>query len=155
LRGFSKLRETALDIDGNVYHTLALGGQVWMDENLKVTRFRDGSEIPGVTENVPGFGRQYNWFAVNHSGKLCPAGWHVPSLTEWTSLINSLGGKDVAGSKLEEGFSTKGNVSQWWSSTEQDTLHAQSLYLNNKTIGIMFTGSAKTSPLSVRCIRNY
>ncbi|TRZ75219.1 MAG: hypothetical protein D4R97_02910 [Bacteroidetes bacterium] len=155
LRGFSRLRETVMDNDGNIYHTLALGGQVWMAENLMVKHYRDGSEIVDVTDNASGAGLQYNWSAVNHSMNLCPAGWHVPSLTEWTSLINSLGDKDVAGSKLEKGFSPKGKVSQWWSSTEQDSLHTQSLYLNNQTIGIMFTSSAKTSGFSVRCMRDY
>ena len=151
---FSKLGAIVLDIDGNVYHTMALRGQVWMAENLMVTRFRDGSEIPDLTNDVPGSGRLYNWAAVNDSKNLCPTGWHVPSLDEWAYLFKSLG-KHRPARKLEYGFSSKGKVSQWWSSTEQDTLHAQSLYLNNQTIGIMFTSSAKTSGLSVRCIRDY
>jgi len=151
---FSKLRDTIVDIDGNQYHTLALGGQVWMTENLKVTHYRDGSEIPGITKNVTGSGCQYNWSVVSGSRKLCPAGWHVPFLSEWKSLFNSLGGENGAASKLEENFSVKGQGNQWWSSTEQDADHAQSFYLNNQTIGIMFTDAAKTSGLSVRCIRD-
>ncbi|TRZ75218.1 MAG: hypothetical protein D4R97_02905 [Bacteroidetes bacterium] len=154
-KSFSNLRDTIVDIDGNVYHTIALGGQVWMAENLRVTRYRDGSQISSLTNNASGAGLQYNWFAVNNNKNLCPAGWHVPSLDEWTSLINSLGGEYDARRKMEEGFSAEGQVSQWWSSTEQDTLHAKSFYLNNQTIGIMFTSSAKTSGLSVRCIRDY
>lgn len=125
-----------------------------MAENLKVTHYLDKSEIPDVTENIRGSGRQYSWFAVNHGDSLCPAGWHVPSIGEWTSLINSLGSPDVAAGKLEDGFHTEGKASQWWSSTEQDTLQAQSLYLNNSTIGIMFAGASKKSGLSVRCIKD-
>jgi Fibrobacter succinogenes major domain (Fib_succ_major) len=151
---FSKLGDIVLDIDGNVYHTMALRGQVWMAENLMVTRFRDGSEIPDLTNDVPGSGRLYNWAAVNDSKNLCPTGWHVPSFDEWEYLFKSLG-KNRPARKLEYGFSSKGKVSQWWSSTEQDTLHAQSFYLNNQTIGIMLTSSAKTSGFSVRCMRNY
>jgi len=151
---FSKLRYTVVDIEGNVYPTLALGGQVWMAENLKVTHYRDSSEIFDVTNNIRSVGRQYNWLTVSDGRKLCPTGWHVPSFAEWTSLFNSLGGAYGAGSKLEESFSSKGKVSQWWSSTEQDAGHAQSLYLDNATIGVMFTGADKSSGLSVRCIRD-
>ena len=154
-RTFTKLHGIVRDVDGNVYHTIALGARVWMAENLKVTRFRDGSKIPDVTNDDFGSDWRYNWNAINHSTSICPAGWHIPSLGEWTSLINSLGGKDIAGNKLEDGFSTEGKVSQWWSSTEQDTLHGQCLYLNNQTVGVMFTGSDKTSGLSVRCTRDY
>lgn len=93
---------TVTDIDGNVYHTVKIGTQTWMVENLKVTKYNDGSSIPNVTDNkawnnitTPGYcwynndvvnkniyGALYNWNAVN-TGKLCPLGWHVPSKTEW------------------------------------------------------------------------
>jgi hypothetical protein len=149
---FSKLNDTLVDIDGNVYHTLALGGQVWMAENLKATHNRDGSEIKNVTKNDCGDGQQYNWHAVGDSSKLCPAGWHVPSLNEWTSLYNSLGGGDGAGSKLAESFSSGEQVDNWWSSTIQDTGSVYNLFLNNGICGIMF--SSATSGFSVRCIRD-
>jgi uncharacterized protein (TIGR02145 family) len=93
------------------YRTVKIGDQVWMAENLRTTLFNDGTPIPLVTddkewealtspaycwyENKPGrykevYGALYNWFAVN-TGKLCPAGWHVPSDTEWTTLTRFLG----------------------------------------------------------------
>jgi prolipoprotein diacylglyceryltransferase len=150
-----KLNDKVTDFDGNGYSTIALGGQVWMAENLKVTHYRDGSEIPDATREVQGSGRQYNWHAVNSRKNLCPAGWHVPSLAEWTSLINSLGGKDAAGSKLEKGFSSEGKVYHWWSFTEVDSLNANSFYLNNQTIGVMFTTEVKNSFLSVRCSKDF
>ena len=71
---FSKLRDTIVDIDGNVYHTLALGGQVWMAENLRVKRFREGSEISNIPDDTSGAGFLYNWFAVNDSIKPL-SGW--------------------------------------------------------------------------------
>ncbi|MCX6239242.1 MAG: fibrobacter succinogenes major paralogous domain-containing protein [Bacteroidia bacterium] len=110
--------QTVKDIDGNVYNTVTIGTQVWMDENLKVTKYTDGVAIPLVTDNrtwsKPGYcwyendeatykntyGALYNWHAVN-TGKLCPTGWHVPSDAEWTTLTDFLGGKDVAGGKLK------------------------------------------------------
>jgi uncharacterized protein (TIGR02145 family) len=112
---------TITDIDGNVYHTLTIGSQVWLVENLKTTRYNDGSPIPLVTDSTawsnldtPGYcwynndptnknpyGALYNWFTVN-TGKLAPAGWHIPTDAEWTTLTTFLGGESTAGGKLKE-----------------------------------------------------
>ena len=110
------------DIDGNVYYTVTIGSQVWMAENLKTTKHNDGTAIPLVTDptqwgnlTTPGYcwnnndettykntyGALYNWYTVN-TGKLCPAGWHVPTDAEWTQLIDYLGGENIAGGKLKE-----------------------------------------------------
>ncbi len=115
-------RETITDIDGNVYHTVAIGTQTWMVENLKTTKYRNGDYIPNVTEygswsglttgaycnynnidsNVATYGRLYNWYAVIDNRKISPFGWHVPTDSEWIVLINYLGGASVAGGKLKE-----------------------------------------------------
>jgi uncharacterized protein (TIGR02145 family) len=109
------------DIDGNVYHTVTIGTQVWMAENLKVTKYNDGTPIPLVTDDLPWYflktaaycwynndaankyiyGALYNWFAVN-TGKLAPAGWHVPTDAEWTTLTTYLGGEIQTSNKLRE-----------------------------------------------------
>jgi len=110
------------DIEGNVYHIVKIGTQVWMMENLKVTKYNDGTSIPMVSDankwenlNTPGFcwyendsitykntfGGLYNWNAVN-TGKLAPVGWHIASDADWTTLITFLGGDSVAGGKLKE-----------------------------------------------------
>jgi uncharacterized protein (TIGR02145 family) len=113
--------EQPTDGDGNVYNTVTIGTQVWMIENLKTTKYNDGTAITNVTgdaswsvlatgaycdydnnsANSVSYGRLYNWYAVN-SNKLCPAGWHVPSDTEWTTLTTYLEGVTVAGGKLKE-----------------------------------------------------
>jgi len=113
---------TVTDVDGNVYHTVTIGSQTWMIENLKVTHYRDGTAIPNVTSattwtglstgaycdynNTPSnsntYGKLYNWFAVSDSRKLAPVGWHVPTNPEWTTLLNYLGGVSLAGGKLKE-----------------------------------------------------
>jgi uncharacterized protein (TIGR02145 family) len=111
---------TVKDIDGNVYHTVTIGTQVWMVENLKVTKYNDGTSIPNVTDdsawselcsgayctyenndgNAKTYGRLYNWYAVN-TDKLAPKGWHIPNDAEWSTLITFLGGEGIAGGKLK------------------------------------------------------
>lgn len=151
-RSFSKLRDVVVDVDGNVYHTLALGAQVWMAENLKATHFNDGSVITGITKNDAL--TQYNWLAASDNRKLCPSGWHVPSLDEWTSLYKSLGGEDGAADKLSESFSAGSGLYQWWSATEQDGENAKYLYLNTTTNTVMIAGEGKKTGFAVRCMRD-
>jgi uncharacterized protein (TIGR02145 family) len=113
---------TVTDLDGNVYNTVTIGTQIWMVEDLKVTKYRNGDPIPNVTDNTSWstlysgaycdfnndtsysstYGKLYNWYAVNDSRKIAPAGWHVPTDAEWTILTTSLGGESVAGGKLKE-----------------------------------------------------
>ncbi len=111
------------DYDDNYYHTVEIGTQTWMVENLKVTHYRDGTNIPNVTdvsawENLTSgaycwydndfgtykdtYGAIYNWYAVDNITDLCPAGWHVPTDDEWSTLTDYLGGWEVAGGKLKE-----------------------------------------------------
>jgi uncharacterized protein (TIGR02145 family) len=110
------------DVDGNHYKTVLIGTQVWMAENLKTTKYNDGTAIPLVTDgaawgalSTPGYcwynndaatykatyGAMYNWYTVN-MGKLCPTGWHVSTDAEWTTLTTYLGGTSIAGGKLKE-----------------------------------------------------
>ncbi len=120
---------TVSDIDGNVYKTIRIGTQTWMAENLKTTKYNDGTSVPNVTDlsawnalTSPGYcwclndastykavyGALYNWYTVN-TGKLCPEGWHVPSYDECNTLVTYLGGVDVAGGKLKETGTTHWN----------------------------------------------
>jgi len=118
-----------VDIDSNIYPTVKIGDQWWMAENLKVTRYRNGDDIPIVTDdtewenlttgaycnynnnsdNADIYGRLYNWYAVNDSRNIAPLGWHVPSDEEWQTLIDYLGGESVAGGKLKETGTTHWN----------------------------------------------
>ncbi|MFN8211150.1 MAG: FISUMP domain-containing protein [Bacteroidales bacterium] len=111
-----------IDADGISYKTVTIGSQVWMKENLRTTKLNDNSSIPVITDNVTWiaqgspamcyfnndpstyantYGAFYNWFTV-YTGKLCPAGWHVPDDTEFNNLLNALGGNMVAGGHLKE-----------------------------------------------------
>jgi uncharacterized protein (TIGR02145 family) len=110
------------DFDGNVYHTIKIGTQIWMAENLKATHYRNGSLIQYVMDNTTWsnllsgaycdynnditkseiYGKLYNWYAVHDSRNIAPLGWHVASFAEWETLISFLGGSGVAGGKLKE-----------------------------------------------------
>ncbi len=105
---------TVTDIDGNIYEAIRIGTQTWFRENLKTTKYNDGSSIPYINDgfqwthlttdagtNQNTYGNLYNWFAVN-TGKLCPSGWHVPSFDEWEVLEDFLGGSYDAGGRLKE-----------------------------------------------------
>ncbi len=114
-------RPVCKDIDGNVYKTVTIGTQLWMAENLRTTKLKNGTAIPNITDNAdwgeldtlgfcyynndntnkPVYGVLYNHFAVS-SGQLAPEGWHVPTEAELLVLINFLGGESVAGGKLKE-----------------------------------------------------
>ena len=120
---------TVTDIDGNVYHTVTIGTQVWLVENLKVTKYRNGDPIPNITDNTSWYnlttgaycnfandtsytntyGVLYNWYAVNDNRKIAPTGWHVPTDAEWKTLATYLGGENVAGGKLKETGTTHWN----------------------------------------------
>ncbi len=183
--------DTVMDIDGNTYQTVQIGTQVWMKENLKVSRYRNGDPIPtnlsnsawqaattgayaiynNNAANDTTFGKLYNWYAVADSRNLCPAGWHVPSDAEWTTLEDYLGGGLVAGGKMktttdwqspntgatnESGFSglpgglrdgsgsyyNVGYFGYWWSSTELSTAGAWYRYLNYTNGGSYRSGSS-------------
>jgi uncharacterized protein (TIGR02145 family) len=108
------------DGDNNNYAVVQIETQIWMEENLKTTKYKDGSLIPVVTDSTritPGYcwyndsvkykniyGALYNWYTVN-AGKLCPTGWHVPSDSEWIVLVTYLGAY-VAGGKMKDTCST-------------------------------------------------
>ena len=120
-----------IDIDGNVYKSVYIGNQLWQAENLKTTKFNDGTVIPEVENQKDWFknfstnisqpmlstynndhsfvsknGMLYNWYvidaATNGSKNVCPRGWHVPTDTEWSVLEEYLGGAERAGGKMKE-----------------------------------------------------
>jgi uncharacterized protein (TIGR02145 family) len=101
---------TVTDIDGNVYSTVIIGTQEWMQENLKTTRYKNGAPIPtGLSvaqwqittngacadydnnpTNTAVYGKLYNWYAVADPNGLCPTGWHEPEDWEWNVLVKTI-----------------------------------------------------------------
>jgi uncharacterized protein (TIGR02145 family) len=113
------------DIDGNSYNTVGVGSQLWMAENLKTTKYRNGDLIGTTTpptldissedtpkyqwaydgneSNVADYGRLYTWYAAMDNRNICPTGWHLPTNEEWSILNNYLVGNSIgAGGKLKE-----------------------------------------------------
>ncbi len=103
-----------IDVDGNVYQSVRIGNQVWMAENLRVTKYNDSTVIPLDTlkttwdspttpkycfynnttnsDSIKRYGALYNWHVVNpaNARKIAPTGWHVPTDVEWDTLENYL-----------------------------------------------------------------
>jgi len=80
-----------IDIDGNIYNTIQIGTQNWMQQNLKATHYLNGDEVPFYDyENNASYsetyGKLYPWDAVDDERYVCPDGWHVPSDDEWKTL---------------------------------------------------------------------
>jgi uncharacterized protein (TIGR02145 family) len=172
---------TVKDIEGNIYKIVTIGSQVWMAENLKTSKYNNGTSIPQITNptlwnnlSTPAYcwynndttfykhtyGALYNWYTVN-TGRLCPAGWHVPTDAEWTTLTDNLEGSSIAGAKLKESgslhwigtntgatnesgftalpgglrdleeFNDAGKTGGWWSSDEYKSVFALSRSLQS------------------------
>ena len=136
--------EGATDVDGNTYKSVIIGEQEWFAENLKTSKYNDGTSIPNITDNTAWsnlstgawcnydndnqydsiYGKLYNWYAVE-TGKLCPTGWHVPTDAEWTVLsdyLSSNGHNGTEGTALKatsgwngyEGVSGNGTDDYGW-----------------------------------------
>ncbi len=125
-----KIDNTVKDVDGNSYNTIHIGKQIWFAENLKTSKYNDGTSIPHIVndslwissksgawchynndqKNNDKYGKLYNLYVVSGNKNVCPSGWHVPTNVEWTILINYLGGERVAGGKMKE----KGTINWEW-----------------------------------------
>ena len=121
------LNPTLSDNSGNIYKTIQLGSQVWMGENLKTIRYRNGDAIDSTYQNTGYFnndnwsfrltgawsyygndlsknnlyGKLYNWYAIIDNRGICPAGWDIPDDSEWKILVDYLGGSESAGGKMK------------------------------------------------------
>lgn len=194
---------TVTDIDGNVYQTIKVGSQTWMLENLRTTKYNDGTVIPtglnntdwssttsgayaiyndDATNNTT-YGKLYNWHAVN-TGKLAPAGWHVATKDEYTTLIDALGGSGVAGGRMKVkstlwdspntgatdqtsfkglpggyrgmggGYSLEGRSGYWWTSTARNSTQGNYIVLDNDFESVNGNGATNTFGYSVRCVKD-
>ena len=159
--------------DSKVYKTVNLGNQTWMAENL--TYESDDSWC----NKCEIYGRLYTWEAAKRG---CPSGWHLPSDAEWQTLVDYLGGDNLAGGKLKSpgawndpntgatdssGFSglpaggrsnngnflLLGSLGSWWSSTERST-NAWARNLGYNTAEVYRDYKVKDYAFSVRCAKD-
>lgn len=105
-----------IDYEGNIYHTVTIGKQIWLAENLRSTKFQNGESIPYSNDiksmgycwyndgvgYKDSYGALYNYAAITDVRNICPPGWHIPTSTEWKTLNDMLGGNSIAGGKLKE-----------------------------------------------------
>lgn len=137
---WTKVLDKVKDIDGNEYDYIKIGNQVWLAENLKTTKYNDGTAIPNITgaeawksqttgaycwynntkANGDTYGVLYNFYAVE-TNKLCPSGWHVPSDSEWTTLETYLinNGYNYDGSKTGNKIAKSlASATGWYGNTD-------------------------------------
>jgi uncharacterized protein (TIGR02145 family) len=175
-----------------------IGNQVWTTKNLNVTVYRNGDLIPQVQDaaqwvnlttgawcyyGIYGgtYGKLYNWYAVNDPRGLAPAGYHIPTDSEWEILVSYLGGPNVAGGRMktftnwlfpnygatnDSGFSGLPGGSRsyekfvgltaygaWWTASDSIGYPLyRSLHYDGEYVGRGFVFDTKG--FSVRCIKN-
>jgi uncharacterized protein (TIGR02145 family) len=164
--------------DGKVYKTVKIGKQTWMAENLAYKANSGCWSYDDNAANVNKYGYLYDFETAKTS---CPAGWHLPSDDEWTTLMSFLG-ENVAVNKIKStsgwndngngnnssGYSALpgghlfnnntfgdiGNNSYWWTSTELEATLAWTRSIDYNNNNITRDISSKTDGLSVRCIKD-
>ena len=195
---------SACEDSASAYPTVTIGGQIWMQKNLNACKYRNGDDIPQVTDpavwadlntgawcyyenstaNGTVYGKLYNAYAVNDPRGLAPAGYHIPSDGEWTTLTTFLGGVVVAGGKMKattgwespntdatnsSGFTglpggvrssgsgvfyNIGSFGKWWSSTKFGGEHTFFRFLNYGFGSVDEGYYNNRDGYSVRCIKD-
>lgn len=181
------------DVEGNTYNTVQIGTQMWMASDLKVKKYNDNTSIPNRSNstlwNTPGDTGfyalnstkvYYNWHIGNSTKNVCPTGWHMPSESEWYTLITYAGGSAEAISKLNNrswngnnglntlGFSADptgyisengtitnndGTVAYWWTSSEfTNASYGWSYYDGNSHIAA--EPHPKNYGYAIRCVKD-
>ncbi len=185
------------DAEGRAYSTVRIGAQCWMAENLSTGAFNNGDPIPNSTawgvqtpawcsqDNSPEmeaiYGKLYNWYVVSDPRGVCPAGWHVATLADWTALGNELGGEDVAGGALKStsslwmppntgatnasGFSAlpggyrywpwpPGGDGHWWTASQPSGSMAYYTFIHLGSAGMFISANPKLYGYSIRCVKD-
>jgi uncharacterized protein (TIGR02145 family) len=138
-----------VDQSGITYKTIEIGSQVWMAENLRTTKYRNGDVIPNVLGTLISdytydeewgnlttgawvhynndsqyecpYGKFYNWYAVSDARELCPNGWHVPTYQEWSTLVNYLDPVSNGGLEISTaGGKMKSTGAEYWHNPNTD-----------------------------------
>ncbi|MFC2086162.1 FISUMP domain-containing protein [Bacteroidota bacterium] len=164
--------------DSNIYEFVKIKNQIWLTENLNYNTNIGSWCYEDNISNCNNYGRLYDWeTALN----VCPTGWHLPSMSEWTILIDNFGGKEIAGEKLKstntwktanskitnksgfkvlpggmrnsESYNGSGEFTLLWSADEKDDQAARYLLLQNNKLIVEAFGQ-KSLGSSVRCVKD-
>jgi len=118
--------------DYKVYWTLE-NGLEWMAQNLDY-------ELPGNSwyydnsESNKVYGKLYLGKALSTDvNKICPEGWHIPTMDEWNNLLNANGGVKEAGASMKE------STEKFWRTSN----YARN---NNSGMTILPAGSRDSKP---------
>lgn len=190
--------------DGQTYKIVQIGSQTWMAQNLNY-KTAGSNCYNNRANNCAKYGRFYTWAAAMDSvgkwdksgngcgyGKtcspsypvrgVCPAGWHLPSKTEWETLFDAVGGQSTASTKLKSksgwysngngtdafGFSAlpagyryyigsdygEGDGASFWGSTENSSDGAYHMYLDCDRDNAFLYYYSKNYGFSVRCVKD-
>jgi uncharacterized protein (TIGR02145 family) len=164
--------------DGKKYKVAKIGSQIWMAENLNydVSGSKCHDNNPANCER---YGRLYDWKTAMN---VCPAGWHLPSKSEWEQLAEAVGGEKVAGKRLKarSGWGNSGNgtddysfsalpggyglsdgtfyfigyLGNWWSTSESssDIVYIQTMHYEYEDA--YWGNSVKSNLYNVRCLQD-
>ena len=155
--------------DGKTYKTVKIGNQVWMAENLNYYT-SDSWEYEDKSENGTKYGRSYDWLTAR---LVCPCGWHLPSKTEFETLLQNYGGRNSSYSALIEngnsgfnalfggrhdydGYRDIGSSGYFWSSTEVnvDLAWSMSIFSRFKIVELGKANKSLYIGKSVRCAQD-
>jgi uncharacterized protein (TIGR02145 family) len=198
---------TMNDIEGNIYKTIKIGNQIWMAENLRTTKYKNGESIPTTYTNelwgsadgadlfcnynntqdldtIATYGRLYNWYAVNNENGLAPEGWRIPTVSDWLTLIEYVGGDEIGANALKEvgathwedpyestnssgftalpngwryltdGYAWLGYYSAFWTASAYSETRANSLYLFFFGSDVLKGNNYYNNGYAVRCIKD-
>ncbi|MCL2218405.1 MAG: fibrobacter succinogenes major paralogous domain-containing protein, partial [Chitinispirillia bacterium] len=164
--------------DGKTYRTVSIGNQTWMAENLNYQTGKS-SCYKNKDDNCQKYGRLYDW---NTAMSACPAGWRLPSNSDWDDLVQTAGGYKIAGRKLKSetgwrkgngtddfsfsalpggyrwsggSFHDVGDYGYWWSATENDASYAWYRGIYNDYDLVLKNYNYKAYLFSARCLRDW
>jgi hypothetical protein len=171
-----------VDIDGNIYNTITIGDQIWLCENLKTTKYRNGDDILttetltiNISSDINGkymwsypetenrhFCTYYTWNVLNDERQIAPLGWHIPTKEEWKILTTNLLSLPTLLEHLDYGYRcNKGslihsstNETYWWTATEHDKIQSlvQSIKIDNSTSSLFVAN--KNFGFPILCVKD-
>jgi hypothetical protein len=176
-----KAPDYVVDIDGNTYKTIIIGNQCWMADNLRTTRFNNGTPIPKMDYHTAAFSEEnpiyrtnppttktnlihsgllYSWNAINNQNNVCPKGWHVPDIADWEYIADYMDNiyEFINGSTSitynEQFLDIQNTHYTWWTSdqVEDNTNSAWVRTIDRSKSQFYYINKQKNMALPIRCV---